>query len=162
MSVTCNEKIELLRALVFGERAISEERAEYLNLLTTSEDDLCVAFDLVEYEGFYDYSSSIPRENNVSFPLSLAHAKKALLEFREDVKAMISGEGDYADWPQWELEEAIEDLKLGGNLCLSIYGNGGWHRYYVGRDGVLSFSEGHASKGDPKIQDAQDLGFRIH
>lgn len=40
----------------------------------------------------------------------------------------------------------------------SIYGSGGWHRYYLRADGYVYFSKFHAT--EEAIQDAEALGFR--
>jgi hypothetical protein len=42
----------------------------------------------------------------------------------------------------------------------AIYGNGGWHRYYLRLDGYIYFSEHHAH--EPAISNAKALGFRIN
>ena len=42
----------------------------------------------------------------------------------------------------------------------AIYGNGGWHRYYLRLDGYIYFSSFHASES--RVRDAEALGFRIN
>jgi hypothetical protein len=118
----------------------------YLNLLTTPEEDLEAAFDLMEGKGFFRMSASDDHEHTVK--KARERLTKYLKELEED------------DDPEWTLEEREKD-KMYWSHC--IYGCGGWHRYFVRGDGTIDFSAFHANfPKDKKAQDASDVGFRIH
>lgn len=44
------------------------------------------------------------------------------------------------------------------DTCGEIYGDGGWHRYYLYRNGEIGFSKSHGSSA---AKDAATLGFMI-
>ena len=46
------------------------------------------------------------------------------------------------------------------DAMFTVYGAGGWHRYYVQSDGYIRFSKMHAARKNATLAD--QLGFIIH
>ena len=62
------------------------------------------------------------------------------------------------NWGQSDLPETIlQDMQ--DDIVATIYGQGGWHRYYIKGNGGVGFSRGHAM--DEGIQSAQKAGFSL-
>ena len=118
-----------------------------LNLLISSENDLRTAFDLMEFDGFFDYSIN-KDEYSIGGSIKMIERDK---ENRIKEK----------QWAEENKEEWIEEEDDPNEILVgSIYGSGGWNRYFIKRNGNILFSSGHASNKQD-IQNAKDLGFEI-
>ena len=111
-----------------------------LNVDTDREADIIAAFDLMEGKGWFE---SVRRDNALSGPsvYSFDHVCAGR-------KLRIS-EGAYRS----------EDAN---DVVGTVYGNGGWNRYYSLVNGDVAFSEYHA--GYPRertIANAKALGFVV-
>ena len=116
-------------------RQLYEDFSPEINLLTTSQEDLETAFDLMEFEGFFEKDMN-PNEH--TYPDSVKHAYDWLLH-----------KGHYSDYE--------DDEEMMGSV--TVYGSGGGNRYYVRPDGRVDFSVQHAI--DSKSRDAKSLGFNL-
>ena len=97
-------------------------------------EDLRIALDLMEPRGMAGETG----------PYTLASA----IEHYHRLHAEIA-----ADEPMREY--------YGNCVCgEAIYGNGGWHRYYLRLDGYVYFSTFHSH--ERAIADARSLGFRLN
>ena len=88
-----------------------------------------------------------------------------LTNYEETVQAIAEIEGN--GWRKMS-EESPGEYSLGGILhhlktsewegAYTLYGNGGWNRYYVSPDGTVRFSKAHGKKD---AEHARELGFEI-
>jgi hypothetical protein len=61
---------------------------------------------------------------------------------------------------QYAIERVTDPILTTGAWCVStVYGDGGWNRYFVYRDGTIMFSRSHAERGC--ISRAVTAGFAI-
>lgn len=75
------------------------------------------------------------------------------LEGKGFFKRSISKDDGYS------LMTAIRCHQEGMTMC--VYGNGGYHRYYLSIDGRLTFSGMHSNWPNDRCQDAEDVGFEV-
>ena len=132
-----------------------------LNVLTTPQAELQIAFDLMEGDGFYNYTMSA-KPGGHSYEFSLIGAIDRMNKHRQMVNDITNITGDYGDlkndpedWEWWKEQYSPDDIISG-----AIYGNGGWNRYFLKGDGTILFSKMHATTRRA-VQDAADLGFEI-
>ena len=144
------------------------------NILTSDEGDLRIAFDLIEGEGFFDRSNNPTSERNLHLTIKGWHDYYKKIK-DERVRALAEIErveaGGQSDSPKFLEEKGKrrdeilaylrEDYDEFGtdSIPYTIYGRGGFNRYYVGYDGVIWFASSHASWF--QTRDARDLGFAI-
>jgi hypothetical protein len=100
-----------------------------VNLLEMLEADLQQAFDTVEGTGFFCRSAA-PQDS------------------------------EYTIWNAWDVLTREAGPKADMEFSVAtIYGDGGWNRYYVYRDGSVKFSKGHAD--GMSIERARVAGFEM-
>jgi len=127
---------------------IKKAQISTLNLFTSSEDDLRTAFDLMEFNGFFD--QSLNKDN-----YSIKQAKETAERMSQSVEEeRIWAKENDEDWIE------VRDNNLNETVPGSIYGMGGWNRYFIRRNGNVLFSSIHANQKQD-IQNAKDLGFEI-
>ena len=124
-----------------------------LNLLSSSEEDLKTAFDLMEGNGFYNYSNNKPE-------YSIQSVKKELIKLIKEKNDFFERTGEWMNATEETIKMFEDDFKDETlTIGVSIYGSGGINRYFVKKNGDILFSRMH---GDKKTtQNAQDLGFEI-
>lgn len=115
-----------------------------ISMVETDPTELATCFDLMEGRGFYNSSATVdPSGNSVQ---SIRHLYNYWMEKIKDKPFD----------PEWScIHDSIGE----------IYGNGGFHRYYVTRDGGIHFSKFHASSWrrskEEVAADAASLGFGV-
>lgn len=103
-----------------------------MNLMTMSEIRLRAAFDCVEYRGFYDWSIK---------------------------NGQVFG-SEYSIWHAFEVLTEPRDEPRDPHMAIAtIYGEGGFNRYFVYPDGKVMFSERHGFERD--LHTAQMVGFSV-
>jgi hypothetical protein len=144
-----------------------------LNILTSPEEDIKTAFDLLEHEGFYDYSKNEKDSYSIGSWLKM-YAEKKASETGSQAEIERVEKGGQTDNPKiyedegMSHQEILDELKEShrdyygpdSSLPITIYGDGGWNRYFIRYGGGIWFSAGHATS-DQSIRDAADLGFGI-
>lgn len=123
--------------------------AESLNLLTTPKERLKTAFDELEGIGFFD--GSFKRDDDYSIPA----AYRMLEKLYDDYEQYKKIDPEYAK----EFEKDFSNH----NIPMSIYGQGGMNRYFVGYNGDLSISLMHSTHVWPEtLETARSLGFKVN
>jgi hypothetical protein len=124
-----------------------------LNLLHSREEDLREAFDLMEYPGFYDESNNKPE-------YSILESRNKLSEFAKEKNDFINRTGEWENASEGTIEMFKEDFDdETDTLGISIYGNGGIHRYFARKNGDLMFSQRHGE--NESTEKARGKGFEI-
>lgn len=118
---------------------------EFLNLLTTPREVLRMAFDAVEYEGFFEKG-----------PFGINSTG------RESIGGILQNRERLAkDWEIGSPDLDSEDLAYFNRMHMgTIYGDGGFNRYFVYGNGRIVFSEGH-SRDDDATCHALFVGFEV-
>jgi len=113
--------------------------------ITDSVEDLRLAFDAVEGEGYFDRQEAQPGSN-------LSLAQDAWDSWIVKLNDLIINDPEEATYE-------VENSSMSPIRNGTIYGSGGWHRYFVTKNGDIVFSAGHAT--EEGIARAMAAGFRI-
>ena len=97
----------------------------FINLLTTPIAQQREAFDSIEFEGFFEWSSNQDKSEYSVF------GAYDVLTNPDRIGVPYDENCCYA--------------------CSVIYGDGGWNRYYVYEDGTVRFSAAHATPKDVSV-----------
>ena len=120
-----------------------ENTTPQLNWIS-NPDDVFSAMALMEGES-WEKRQDLGEEN--SLPKSIEWMKKQISRLQSETSP---------ESPEYEKE--LE------HVATTVYGAGGWHRYFLNGNGRVDFSHGHAAhrrNSEDIIQNAIDLGFNI-
>jgi len=156
--------------------------APQLNIFTTPEEDLRTAFDLMEYDGFYDSSRKGDFGNPACQLKGWFDAYERLKENKDyslrELELVRAGDAETIKdiveaWPEYyssmsqeelvvQLEQEVAESDPNEGCGGAIYGGGGMNRYWIRYGGDIWFSESHANYPSKEtIQNAKDLGFYV-
>ena len=125
--------------------------------LLTDYDDTLLAMAEIEGEGWLDRQLRATESDQITVPNMLKHIRLRQQEIDEHEKDLE------AETDPEEIESIKHYLDIFGDhrdfMINSIYGGGGWNRWFVRANGEVVLSRHHASS--ESIARAKELGFEV-
>jgi hypothetical protein len=130
-----NDPVVIIKAAWGGHSLVKLFRSPSAGL--PSDEKLQEVFDSVEGKGFFEFCKRFAHN-----PL-----------------------GPRKDYTLWGAREWLKDVEgtseedVSSCSCYQIYGQGGWNRYFVRKDGSIEFSVSHGTK--EAAEKAKAVGFKL-